>query len=104
MPYIGAMKSTQLPPVRVELAVREEIESCLRDGETLSQFIGNAAVDAARARKSQQEFLARGRASLAQAQRDGEFYPAADVLGEMRGRLQTRMLALKKRKQSSKAL
>lgn len=97
------MKSTQLPPVRVELAVREEIESCLRDGETLSQFIEKSAVEAARARKSQQAFLARGRASLAQAQRDSEFYPAADVLGEMRDRLQTRMGALKK-KRTSKAL
>lgn len=96
------MKSTQLPPVRVELAVREEIESCLRDGETLSQFIEKSAVEAARARKSQQEFLARGRASLSQAQRNGEFYPAADVLGEMRARLQTRMGAPRK-KQASKA-
>jgi hypothetical protein len=95
------MKSTQLPPVRVELAVREEIESCLRDGETLSQFIEQSAVQAARARKSQQQFLARGRASLVRAQRNDEFYPAADVLGEMRARLQTRMGTLKKKRASN---
>lgn len=92
------MKSAQLPPVRVDIATREEIESCLRDGESLSQFIERAAVDAARARKSQQQFLARGRAALAQAERDREFYPAADVLVEMRGRLQTRISALKKKR------
>ena len=90
------MKSSQLPPVRVELAVREEIESCLREGESLSQFIERAAVEAARARRSQEEFLARGRASLARAQREGEFYGASDVLEGMRGRLQARMEALKR--------
>lgn len=95
------MKSTQLPPVRVELAVREEIESCLQDGESLSQFIEKSVVEAARSRKSQQEFLARGRASLAQAQRDGEFYPAADVLREMRARLERRMGTLKKKRAST---
>ena len=90
------MKSSQLPPVRVELAVREEIESSLREGESLSQFIETAALEAARARKSQQEFLARGRASLAQAQRDGEFYAASDVLGGMRSRLEARMASVKR--------
>jgi hypothetical protein len=92
------MKSSQLPPVRVELAVREEIESCLREGESLSQFIEKAAVEAARARKSQEEFLARGRASLARAQRDGEFYAASEVLGGMRSRLEARMEALKRKR------
>ena len=33
------MKTAQLPPVRVEPSVREEIESVLRPGETLSQFV-----------------------------------------------------------------
>ncbi len=92
------MKSSHLPPVRVELAVREEIEGCLREGESLSQFIEKAAVEAARARKSQEEFLARGRASLARAQRKGEFYPASEVLAGMRSRLQGRMESLKQKR------
>ncbi len=92
------MKSSQLPPIRVELAVRKEIEGCLRKGESLSQFIEKAAVEAARARKSQEEFLARGRASLERAQREGEFYPASDVLDGMRSRLEARMVALRQKK------
>ena len=92
------MKSSQLPPVRVEPAVREEIESCLKEGESLSQFIEKAAVEASRARKFQAEFLARGRASLVRAQRTGEFYPASGVLGAMRSRLQVRMEALKQKR------
>jgi hypothetical protein len=60
------MKTAQLPPVRVAPAVREEIESALREGESLSEFVEAAALQAARRRKAQDEFLARGRASLAQ--------------------------------------
>lgn len=33
------MKSAHLPPVRVEPSVREEIESVLREGESLSEFV-----------------------------------------------------------------
>ena len=90
------MKTAQLPPVRVEASVREEIEAVLREGESLSEFVETAAVQAARRRKAQEEFLARGRASLAEAKRTGEFYVADKVLEEMRGRLLLRMQALRK--------
>lgn len=87
------MKTAQLPPVRVEASVRSEIEAALREGESLSEFVGRAALDAARRRKAQQEFLARGRASLARAKRSGEFYGVDQVLAEMQQRLQARMQA-----------
>jgi hypothetical protein len=90
------MKTAQLPPVRVEPSIREEIEAVLREGESLSEFVETAAVQAARRRKAQQEFLARGRASLVKAKRTGEFYAADKVLEDMRGRLQSRMQALRK--------
>lgn len=85
------MKTAQLPPVRVEPAIREEIESVLRDGESLSQFVEAATLQAARRRKAQQEFVARGRASLAQARKTGEFYPLDEMLDRMRARLVARM-------------
>lgn len=90
------MKTAQLPPVRVEASVRIEIESVLHEGESLSEFIETAAVQAARRRKAQEEFLARGRASLAEARRTGEFYAADEVLEGMRGRLEARMEAKRK--------
>ena len=40
---------------------------------------------------AQEEFLARGRASLARARRIGEFYAVDQVLADMRARLQARM-------------
>jgi hypothetical protein len=100
---VHCMKTAQLPPVRVEASVREEIEAVLREGESLSEFVETAAVQAARRRKAQEEFLARGRASLAKAKRTGEFYVADKVLEDMRGRLLSRMQALRKGKSKSTA-
>jgi len=85
------MKTAQLPPVRVEPAVREEIESVLQEGESLSQFVETAAVQAARRRRAQQEFLARGRTSIARAMATGEFQTLHGALDEMRARLEQRM-------------
>jgi len=87
------MKTAQLPPVRVEPAVRAEIENALREGETLSQFVEVAVLQAARRRKADQDFLARGRASLDNARKTGEFYPLRGVLDGMQARLDDRMKA-----------
>ena len=88
------MKTAQLPPVRVEPSVRKEIESVLRQGETLSEFVEHAAVQAAQRRKSQQEFLARGRDSLHKAQTNGEYHSAKDALDALQARLDERMSRL----------
>ncbi|MEZ2299447.1 YlcI/YnfO family protein [Variovorax sp. RCC_210] len=81
------MKTAQLPPVRVLASVREQIESVLLEGETLSTFVEKAAVEAAQRRQAQQEFVARGRSSLAQARKSGKYYSAADALEAMSTRL-----------------
>lgn len=91
------MKTAQLPPVRVPPAVRQTIESVLLEGETLSQFVEQAAVQAAQRRKAQQEFVARGRASLAQARATGQYHDAADALAAMQQRLAARMGAPRQR-------
>ena len=96
------VKSAQLPPVRVTPAVRHQIESVLHEGETLSQFVEQAAVEAAQRRKTQQEFVARGRASLARARETGEYYAAPDALQAMQGRLDARLAAHRERDRASK--
>ena len=85
------MKTAQLPPVRVEPSVREEIESALREGESLSEFVEASALQAARRRKAQQEFLARGRASLATAKKTGKLFALEGTLDQMQERLEKRM-------------
>lgn len=87
------MKTAQLPPVRVIPSVRAQIESVLQHGETLSQFVEHAAIEAAQRRKQQMEFVARGRASLARALKTGELYAAKDVLDAMQTRLDARIAA-----------
>jgi len=100
---LNFMKTAQLPPVRVEPSVREEVESVLHEGESLSQFVEAATVQAARRRKAQQEFLARGRASLARAQASGEFYPLQGTLDHMRARLDGRMADAQRTKRGKSA-
>lgn len=73
--------------MRVLASVREQIESVLLEGETLSNFVEKAAIEAARRRQAQREFVARGRSSLAKAQKTGEYYSATDVVEEMSARL-----------------
>lgn len=97
-----AMKSAQLPPVRVTPAVRHQIESVLHEGETLSQFVEQAAVQAAQRRKTQQDFVSRGRASLARARETGEYYPAQDALQAMQARLDARLAAHRQGDRASK--
>ena len=91
---VVAMKTTQLPPVRITPAVREEVESVLREGESLSEFVAASVLEAARRRKLQQAFLARGRASLAKAKSSrplGGHTPVDQVLDEVQERLRGRM-------------
>ena len=97
------MKTAQLPPVRVEPAVREEIEGVLHEGESLSQFVEAAAVQAARRRKAQQEFVARGRSSLVRAKTSGEFYPLQGALDQMRARLDQRVAEAQRGKRGKSA-
>jgi hypothetical protein len=81
------MKTAQLPPARVTAAVRAEIEDVLLEGESLSHFVEQAATDAARRRKAQEDFVARGRVSLARAIESGELDAAGEVLDAMKSRL-----------------
>lgn len=90
------MKTAQLPPVRVEPDVRAEIESALRQGESLSEFVETAVLQAARRRKAQQEFLARGRASLAKAKKSGRLLPLQQALDQMQARLDERVAKLRR--------
>ncbi len=92
------MKTAQLPPVRVEPSVRDEIQSVLVAGETLSGFIESAVLMEAGRRKAQQAFLARGRAALHAAKQSGEFYAADAVLDQMQQRLADRVAELRQAK------
>lgn len=81
------MKSTTIPPVRVSPALRRQAESVLREGESLSSFMLDALQRSIAARRDQEAFLARGRASAARARLTGRYVSSAQVLDGLSRRL-----------------
>ncbi len=81
------MKSATIPSLRVDPALRADAESVLKEGETLSAFVENSLRAQIHYRKTQAEFIARGLASLAEAERTGVYYTTEEVLGELKGML-----------------
>ena len=81
------MKTTTLPPLRVSPDLRKEAEAVLGAGETLSAFVLDAVTRSIEYRKAQQEFIARGLASSANARKTGKLISAEKVLGKLESRL-----------------
>jgi hypothetical protein len=89
------MTTAQLPRVCVKPAAREEVERVLYLGESPSEFVEASVIHAAKRRKPQQDFLLRGRASLAQALATGNLRPAGEVLDRLQTRLDQRVAQLR---------
>jgi hypothetical protein len=87
MPMNSTKKTATLPSLRVDPELRAAAESVLEDGETLSAFVEGAVKKQVHIRKSQAEFIARGLASLAEAERTGVYYTCEEVLGELKAML-----------------
>lgn len=85
--YILAMKDTTIPAVRVEAALRKQLEAALQEGESLSAFVESSVREMVRRRLDQTEFVARGMASLDTAKRSGRTVSAATVVGKLQRRL-----------------
>lgn len=81
------MKTAALPPIRVSPETRHQAESLLRDGESLSSFMTEALTQHIQNRQAQDEFIARGLASTAEAERTGVYVSAASVLRKLESRL-----------------
>jgi predicted transcriptional regulator len=78
------MKTATLPSIRVEPELREQLESALTEGETVSSFVEQSVRDALRWRIDQAAFVARGAASIERARVTGDTVSAEDVLSKMR--------------------
>jgi hypothetical protein len=81
------MKTATIPSLRVTSDFREAVESVLKDGETLSAFAEDSIRRQVEIRRSQSEFIARGLASLNEAERTGIYYTTEDVLSMMQRKL-----------------
>jgi predicted transcriptional regulator len=81
------MKTATIPSIRVEPAFRERAEAVLREEETLSSFVETALTEAIERRIMQRDFIARGLASHAKAERTGIYHSADSVHKELAERL-----------------
>ena len=81
------MKTSTLPAVRVEPALREQLEQVLQEGETLSAFVEASVRDTVQRRLDQADFVARGLASIAKARQTGRYVGAQSVVSKLQKRL-----------------
>jgi predicted transcriptional regulator len=81
------LKTTTLAPLRVYTALRNDAQSVLEEGETLSGFVLDAVTRSIERRKAQQAFIARGIASAATARKTGKYVTAERVLNKLERRL-----------------
>lgn len=81
------MKSTTIPPVRIEPQFREEIEQALEEGETLASLVEQAVRNEVARRRDQAEFVRRGLAAVARSEADGDWVPAETVIAKLEARL-----------------
>jgi len=81
------MKSTTIPPVRIEPQFREEIEQALEEGESLASLVEQAVRTEVARRRDQAEFVRRGLAAVARSEADGDWVPAETVIAKLEARL-----------------
>lgn len=82
------MKTATFPPLRVDPQLRQDTESVLREGESLSQFIEQAVRSQVELRKANEAFLERGLASRDRARQTGRYVEADAVLGKLHAKLE----------------
>ena len=78
------MKSASIPSLRVDPELRAAAESVLKEGETLSAFVGNSLRAQIDHRRAHAEFIARGLAAREEAKRTEIYYSADEVVGELK--------------------
>lgn len=81
------MNETVKPSVLDDAEFHAAAESVLREGETVADLIDRSARAEVEYRREQAEFVARGLASLEEAERTGVWYTTEDVLSMMRAKL-----------------
>ena len=78
------MKSATIPPLRVTPDLRNEAESVLREGESLSRFVEDSLRRQIEQRRLRNEFIAGGLAARESAQSSGEYASKEEVMDSLR--------------------
>lgn len=81
------MKTSTLPAVRVEPALRRDAEAVLDEGESLSDFVAACVRDGVTWRRNQDAFLARARDAVDRAEHENSGITPQEVLRRMDAQL-----------------
>lgn len=81
------MKTSTLPAVRVEPALRSDAEAVLDEGESLSDFVATCVREGVTWRRTQDAFLARARDSVERSAREGSGLSPQELLQRMDAKL-----------------
>ncbi len=81
------MKSAIIPPVRIEPALRQEMELSLESNESLTNLVETAVRNEVKRRQAQTEFMRRGLASIQRTVETGEGIPAESVIAKLEAKL-----------------
>lgn len=84
------MKTAVIPQIRVEPELRAELESVLKQGETLSEFVEASVRSAVEFRRVQARFQERGESAWQHYQQTGVSVGAEDVLARLQAKLDAR--------------
>ncbi|MDP4301024.1 YlcI/YnfO family protein [Leptothrix discophora] len=90
------MKTAVIPQVRVEPELRTELDTSLREGETLSEFVEAAVRSALAFRQVQTRFHARGQAAWEQYLATGRSKSADEVLDALQAKVDARRRQLER--------
>lgn len=85
--FNACMKTAVIPQIRVEPELRADLESVLRQGETLTDFVEATVRDAIAFRRVQTAFHERAQAASDEYHRTGVSVPVETVLGRLQSRL-----------------
>ena len=95
------MKSAVIPQIRVEPALRAELESVLHPGETLTDFVEATVRNAIAFRRVQTDFHARAQVASQEYHRSGVSVPVDSVLERLQSKLNAKRKKLHAKGQSS---
>ncbi len=88
--YTARMKTAVIPQIRVEPELRAELESVLKQGETLTDFVEATVRSAIAFRRVQTAFHARAQAASEAYHQTGVSVPVETVLARLQSRLDAR--------------
>jgi hypothetical protein len=85
--YNPHVKNATIPSIRVRPELRAEIESLLKEEESLSEFVQSAVLASVRHRRDSAEFIQRGLSSLANAAKDSSYVEADELIRRLSEKL-----------------